>query len=124
MASEATVIKVRLADLRAIPRAVWQETYISIAEGREFVIFRIGDRYLTVERHCPHKKADLARFGYPKEDEGIILCTAHAHEFRLDTGRCLFADTCQAMRAYATHVNATDGTIEITPRNSVLEDSS
>jgi UDP-MurNAc hydroxylase len=44
----------------------------------------------TLERYCPHRKADLAVFGTLEGDE--IVCTLHGWRFRTSDGRCLTAD--------------------------------
>jgi len=41
----------------------------------------------TVQRRCPHLKADLTRFG--KIDDGVLTCQLHGWKFDLASGRCL-----------------------------------
>jgi len=48
----------------------------------------IGD--FTLERYCPHRKADLAVFGTLDGDE--VVCTLHGWRFRTNDGRCVTAD--------------------------------
>jgi len=48
----------------------------------------IGD--FTLERYCPHRKADLSVFGQLDGDE--IVCTLHGWRFKTDDGRCITAD--------------------------------
>jgi len=48
----------------------------------------IGD--FTIERYCPHRKADLSVFGQLDGDE--IVCTLHGWRFKTDDGRCITAD--------------------------------
>lgn len=48
----------------------------------------IGD--FTVERYCPHRKADLSVFGTLEGDE--IVCNLHGWRFRTSDGRCVTAD--------------------------------
>jgi UDP-MurNAc hydroxylase len=57
----------------------------------------IGD-YL-VQRRCPHKGADLRRFG--DLDGCVLTCSMHGWSFDLETGECLDADDVpiQARRA-------------------------
>jgi UDP-MurNAc hydroxylase len=43
-----------------------------------------------VQRHCPHLKADLTRFGEVKE--GILTCMVHGWQFDLATGRSLTSE--------------------------------
>ena len=63
---------------------------IPLREGRsakigehEIAIFNLGERFLAVENHCPHKGGPLA--------DGIvsgasIVCPLHAWKFCLETG--------------------------------------
>jgi len=44
----------------------------------------------TVERYCPHRKADLSVFGRLEGDE--IICTLHGWRFRTSDGGCVNAD--------------------------------
>ena len=44
----------------------------------------------TVERYCPHRKADLSVFGKIEGDE--VVCTLHGWRFRTSDGRCVTAD--------------------------------
>jgi UDP-MurNAc hydroxylase len=48
-----------------------------------------ADGYL-IQRHCPHLKADLVRFGTVQD--GVLTCQLHGWEFELATGRCLTSD--------------------------------
>ena len=48
----------------------------------------IGD--FTLERYCPHRKADLSVFGQLQGDE--IVCTLHGWRFKTADGRCVTAD--------------------------------
>ncbi|GIG66334.1 UDP-MurNAc hydroxylase [Phytomonospora endophytica] len=41
----------------------------------------------TVQRRCPHLKADLTRFG--KVEDGVLTCQMHGWKWNLATGRCL-----------------------------------
>ncbi len=41
----------------------------------------------TVQRRCPHLKADLSRFGIVEGD--VLTCQLHGWKFDLPTGRCL-----------------------------------
>ena len=41
----------------------------------------------TVQRRCPHLKADLSRFG--KVEDGVLTCQMHGWKWDLETGRCL-----------------------------------
>ncbi|TWJ14866.1 UDP-MurNAc hydroxylase [Stackebrandtia albiflava] len=41
----------------------------------------------TVQRRCPHLKADLSRFG--KVEDGVLTCQMHGWKWNLDSGKCL-----------------------------------
>lgn len=41
----------------------------------------------TVQRRCPHLKADLTRFG--KVEDGVLTCQMHGWKWNLNTGKCL-----------------------------------
>jgi UDP-MurNAc hydroxylase len=43
-----------------------------------------------IERFCPHRQADLTRFG--EIDDGVLTCSLHHWQFDLATGRCLTSD--------------------------------
>jgi UDP-MurNAc hydroxylase len=43
-----------------------------------------------IERWCPHRQADLERFG--EIDDGVLTCSLHHWRFDLATGRCLTSD--------------------------------
>jgi UDP-MurNAc hydroxylase len=43
-----------------------------------------------IERWCPHRQADLARFA--EIDDGVLTCSLHHWQFELATGRCLTSD--------------------------------
>lgn len=43
-----------------------------------------------VERYCPHRQADLSRFG--TVEDGVLTCSLHHWSFDLETGRCLTSD--------------------------------
>ena len=43
-----------------------------------------------IERWCPHRQADLTRFG--EIDDGVLTCSLHHWQFDLETGRCLTSD--------------------------------
>jgi UDP-MurNAc hydroxylase len=52
---------------------------------------QIGD--FTLERYCPHRKADLSVFGRVEGDE--VVCTLHGWRFRVSDGRCVTAEDRQ-----------------------------
>ncbi len=43
-----------------------------------------------IERFCPHRQADLTRFG--EISDGVLTCSLHHWQFELATGRCLTSD--------------------------------
>ncbi len=43
-----------------------------------------------IERWCPHRQADLSRFG--EIDDGVLTCSLHHWRFDLATGECLTSD--------------------------------
>jgi UDP-MurNAc hydroxylase len=43
-----------------------------------------------IERWCPHRQADLTRFG--EIEDGVLTCALHHWRFDLATGRCLTSD--------------------------------
>jgi UDP-MurNAc hydroxylase len=43
-----------------------------------------------IERWCPHRQADLTRFG--EITDGVLTCSLHHWQFDLETGRCLTSD--------------------------------
>ena len=49
---------------------------------------QLGD--FTLERYCPHRKADLSVFGRLEGDE--VVCTLHGWRFRTSDGRCVTAE--------------------------------
>jgi nitrite reductase (NADH) small subunit len=52
--------------------------------GREIAIFNLGDRFLAIDNHCPHKAGPLA--------DGIVsgttvVCPLHTWKLDLETGK-------------------------------------
>ncbi|MEO5974075.1 MAG: Rieske 2Fe-2S domain-containing protein, partial [Ilumatobacteraceae bacterium] len=47
----------------------------------------LGD--YVMQRHCPHRQADLSVFGEIQGDQ--LVCTLHGWRFNLDDGSCLNA---------------------------------
>jgi UDP-MurNAc hydroxylase len=58
----------------------------------------IGD--YRVERFCPHRKADLTRFGVLDGDE--LVCTLHGWRFATDTGMCHTSEDTRPLRIRRT----------------------
>jgi UDP-MurNAc hydroxylase len=60
--------------------------YAETGEASDFA--RVGER--VIQRHCPHLKADLVRFG--TVEDGVLTCQLHGWQFDVSTGRCLTSD--------------------------------
>jgi UDP-MurNAc hydroxylase len=43
-----------------------------------------------IERYCPHRQADLTKFG--EINDGVLTCSLHHWQFELATGRCLTSE--------------------------------
>lgn len=61
----------------------------------------------TVQRRCPHLKADLSRFGIVDGD--VLTCQLHGWKFDLPSGRCLTSVGHQ-VRAHRTGTEQPQGT--------------
>jgi UDP-MurNAc hydroxylase len=68
-------------------RMAHTESYYAAA-GQDGGLARAGG--LLVQRHCPHLRADLVRFGTVQD--GVVTCHVHGWRFDLATGRCLTSD--------------------------------
>lgn len=55
-----------------------------IAEGREILLARAGDKYYAADDRCPHKKGDLSQ---GKLDGTVVTCPVHGSRFDLSTGQ-------------------------------------
>ena len=53
--------------------------------GEKIVVFRVGDGYRAVQRHCPHQNTDFSR-GLIVGDGSMIRCGLHAYTFKLADG--------------------------------------
>ena len=51
----------------------------------KIVIFRVGDGYRAVQRHCPHQNTDFSR-GAIVGDGAMLRCGLHAYTFKLADG--------------------------------------
>jgi UDP-MurNAc hydroxylase len=71
----------------SVERMTYVEGYYAESSGVED--YARADGYV-VQRHCPHLKADLVRFGTVRD--GVLTCQLHGWEFELSTGRCLTSD--------------------------------
>ncbi len=64
----------------------------------------------TIQRRCPHLKADLERFG--EVEDGILTCTLHGWQFELATGACLTSDDKKLYSKKIEPVPALTGTAD------------
>lgn len=71
----------------SVERMTYVEGYYAESSGVEDYARVDGH---VVQRHCPHLKADLVRFG--TASDGVLTCQLHGWEFELATGRCLTSD--------------------------------
>lgn len=55
-----------------------------IAEGREILLARVGDKYYAVGNLCPHMKGDLSR---GKLEGTVITCPLHGSRFDISNGQ-------------------------------------
>jgi nitrite reductase (NADH) small subunit len=77
-----------------------------IVNGEEIAIFRLGNRYLTIENKCPHKGGPLC--------DGIVsgttvVCPLHGRRFDLETGMAVRASEPSSVATFPTRVE--DGII-------------
>ena len=71
----------------SVEHMTFVEGYYAESAGVED--FALADGHV-VQRHCPHLKADLTRFGTVRD--GVLTCALHGWEFDIDNGRCLTSD--------------------------------
>jgi len=55
-----------------------------IAEGREILLARIGDKYYAVDGRCPHMKGNLSQ---GKLEGTVVTCPRHGSQFDISNGR-------------------------------------
>ena len=55
-----------------------------IAEGREILLARVGDKYYVVDGRCPHRKGDLSQ---GKLEGTVVTCPVHGSQFDISNGR-------------------------------------
>jgi nitrite reductase/ring-hydroxylating ferredoxin subunit len=75
--------------------------------GEDLVILRHADRYVAMDRWCPHERGDLA--------EGRVLgralkCPLHGFMFSLDAGRGL---NCRGFQVTVHEVKVEDGVLSV-----------
>jgi len=55
-----------------------------IAEGREILLTRVGDKYYATDNRCPHMKGDLSQ---GKLEGTIVTCPVHGSQFDISNGQ-------------------------------------
>lgn len=59
-------------------------TKMVVAEGREILLARLGDKYYATDNRCPHMKGDLSQ----GKLEGIVVtCPLHGSQFDISNGQ-------------------------------------
>ena len=96
----------------SVEHMTFVECYYAESAGVED--YALADGHV-VQRHCPHLKADLTRFGTVKD--GVLTCALHGWEFDIDNGSCLTSDD----RKLVTRPAASDGADEHYPRIPAAE---
>jgi phthalate 4,5-dioxygenase len=69
--------------------------------GENLVLFKYGNDYGLLERHCPHRGADLA---YGRLEDGGLRCSFHGWLFDT-TGRCLATPAEPAGSRLCEHIH-------------------
>ena len=57
---------------------------VVIAEGREILLARVGDKYYATDNRCPHMKGDLSQ---GKLGGTVVTCPVHGSQFDISNGR-------------------------------------
>jgi len=57
-----------------------------IAEGREILLARVGDKYYATDNRCPHMKGNLSQ---GKLEGTVITCPVHGSQFDISNGQVL-----------------------------------
>jgi 3-phenylpropionate/trans-cinnamate dioxygenase ferredoxin subunit len=57
-----------------------------IAEGREILLARVGDKYYATDDRCPHMKGDLSQ---GKLEGTVVTCPVHGSQFDVTNGRAV-----------------------------------
>jgi 3-phenylpropionate/trans-cinnamate dioxygenase ferredoxin component len=55
-----------------------------MAEGREILLARVGDKYYATDDRCPHMKGDLSQ---GKLEGTVITCPVHGSQFDISNGQ-------------------------------------
>ena len=70
--------------------------------GQDLVLFKYENRYGLLDRHCPHRGADLA---YGRLEDGGLRCSFHGWLFDV-SGKCLQTPAEPAGSRLCEHVRA------------------
>jgi nitrite reductase/ring-hydroxylating ferredoxin subunit len=92
-----------------------QDVY-SVATVRSFppvVVFKVADEFVAVGRYCPHKRADLYKYGVPDAASRTIFCLMHGHEYHMEEGACAQADSCEKLVTYRVRLGINGGVVEV-----------
>jgi len=57
-----------------------------IAEGREILLARVGDKYYATDNRCPHMKGDLSQ---GKLEGTVVTCPVHGSQFDISKGQVM-----------------------------------
>jgi len=55
-----------------------------MAEGREILLARVGDKYFATDNRCPHMKGDLS---HGKLEGTVVTCPRHGSQFDITNGQ-------------------------------------
>jgi len=55
-----------------------------LAQGREILLARVGDKYYAAENHCPHMGGKLSQ---GKLEGTVVTCPRHSSQFDLRDGQ-------------------------------------
>jgi 3-phenylpropionate/trans-cinnamate dioxygenase ferredoxin subunit len=55
-----------------------------MAEGREILLARVGDKYYATDDRCPHMKGDLSQ---GKLEGTVVTCPRHGSQFDMTNGQ-------------------------------------
>lgn len=57
-----------------------------IAEGREILLAKVGDKYYATDNRCPHMKGDLSQ---GKLEGTVVTCPVHGSQFDISNGQVM-----------------------------------
>jgi len=61
-------------------------TKMVMAEGREILLARVGDKYYATDDRCPHMKGDLSQ---GKLEGTVVTCPRHGSQFDITNGQAV-----------------------------------